>query len=98
LTSTECVSTALQEQLQKNVPLAYDRDDEAIADAWERRLRWAIGGWLIKNTLELEYLWVSETLWRDSPKKEHLEIVAQPQALPFDSSGNLPFGVFNNPR
>lgn len=79
------------------LPLAYDRDDEAIADAMgnagvldgqSARLVW------IKNTLELEYLWVSEALWRDSQEKAHLEFVAQLQPLPFDSSGNLPFGVF----
>jgi hypothetical protein len=79
------------------LPLSYDRDDEAIEDAignagvldgQSARLVW------IKNTLELEYLWVSDALWRDSKEKTHLEIVAQLQPLPFDLSGNLPFGVF----
>jgi hypothetical protein len=83
------------------LPLAYDRDDEAIEDAIgnagvligeSARLVW------IKNTLDLEYLWVSEALWRDSQEKAHLELVTQLQPLPFDLSGNLPLGVFERTR
>jgi hypothetical protein len=43
----------------------------------------------IKNTLELEELEVSESLRPEVEASPRLQILAGPEALPFDSAGNL---------
>jgi hypothetical protein len=80
------------------VPLAYDRDDAAIADAIgnagvidERlaRLVW------IKNTLDLEYICISKPIWECVSDRSKFQAIPPVTALPFDPNGNLPFGIFN---
>lgn len=47
----------------------------------------------IKNTLELEKLWISESLYKvvkEDPKlRERLEVLGEPEEMEFDESGNL---------
>ncbi|MCX8170873.1 MAG: nickel-dependent lactate racemase [Candidatus Bathyarchaeota archaeon] len=47
----------------------------------------------IKNTLELEYMWISESLYeavkRDKDLSESLEILGEPEEMQFDVLGNL---------
>ncbi len=99
MTRINCVTGTTPEK--GRMPLVYDRDDEAVADALgnagvlepaQGRLVW------IKNTLELEYMWVSEALWMaDGPSFPGLKPLTAPLPLPFDSAGLLPFGTFRDP-
>ena len=43
----------------------------------------------IKDTLHLEYIYVSEAMVDDVKKNPNLEIVSEPEALIFDEEGNL---------
>jgi len=47
----------------------------------------------IKNTLELEYMWVSESLCevikQDRELSERIEILGEPEEFQFDVFGNL---------
>jgi hypothetical protein len=43
----------------------------------------------IKNTLELEYLWVSESMMAEVKANSKLEIVSPLQEIPFDARGNM---------
>ncbi|HSR11552.1 MAG TPA: lactate racemase domain-containing protein [Thermodesulfobacteriota bacterium] len=74
------------------IPIAYDRDRDALQDAFdnsgvldpkELRLVW------IKNTLELEYLWAAESMLSEVKKNPNLEVVAPPQEITFDPKGNM---------
>ena len=44
----------------------------------------------IKNTLELGTIQISEALLQEAAANPNLEILSQPEALPFDEQGNLP--------
>ncbi len=74
------------------IPLAYDQDREAlqaafdnsgVLDPQELRLVW------IKNTLELEYLWASQPMLKEAKANPRLEVVSEPQDIPFDLKGNM---------
>jgi len=52
-------------------------------------------GW-IENTLELSMIALSENMRAEISSHPLLEIVEEAHHLPFDSEGNLPFGVFKH--
>jgi hypothetical protein len=80
------------------VPLAYDRDDDAIADAIYNagviNTKYARLAW-IKNTLELEHLYISHAIWDSVADKGKFQLILPESPLPFDAEGNLPFGMFD---
>jgi hypothetical protein len=43
----------------------------------------------IKNTLEIEYMYISENLAELAKQDPTLEIVSEPQKLEFDENGDL---------
>jgi hypothetical protein len=74
------------------VPIAFDKDQDALQAAYDNsgvidpkdlRLVW------IKNTLELEYLWVSEPMLKEAKANSNLEVVSGPQEIPYDKNGNM---------
>ncbi|GIW82075.1 MAG: hypothetical protein KatS3mg105_3882 [Gemmatales bacterium] len=74
------------------IPISFPTDRECIEaglqTCWqpvedERRVA------IIPNTLEVEYLWISEALVDEAKKNEALEVCGELQPLSFDSSGNL---------
>ncbi len=74
------------------IPIAFDKDRDALQAAFDNsgvleppdlRLVW------IKNTLELEYLWVSEAMLGETQGNQNLEVVSGLQEVPFDSAGNM---------
>jgi hypothetical protein len=74
------------------IPIAFDKDRDALQAAFDNsgvldpkdlRLVW------IKNTLEMEYLWATEPMITEVKANPKLEIVAQPQEIPFNGQGNL---------
>ena len=99
-TRVNCVTASVPEK--GRVPLAYDREDQAVADALasvgveqgsEARVVW------IKNTLELERMLVSPSLAAEARDMADLSLEGEPRAMPFDQQGNLPFGLFDpNPE
>jgi hypothetical protein len=75
------------------LPFAFPSDRECIgtglATCWQpdpKAVRLAI----IPNTLELTDLWVSPPLLSEAHKHPSLEVVGEPQPMPFDALGNLP--------
>jgi hypothetical protein len=74
------------------IPIAFDKDRDALQAAYDNsgvidpkdlRLVW------VKNTLELEYLWVSEPMLQEAKANPNLEVVSAPQDIPFDKNGNM---------
>lgn len=74
------------------IPLAYDQDREALQAAFDNsgvmdsndlRLVW------IKNTLEMEYLWASESMLSEAKAHPNLELISRLQDIPFDAAGNM---------
>ena len=74
------------------IPISFEEDREALQAAYDNsgvidpkdlRLVW------IKNTLELEYLWASEPMLKEAKANSNIEMVAEPQAIPFDKNGNM---------
>lgn len=43
----------------------------------------------IPNTLEIGEIWISESMMEDAGKNPQIEIISQPQELPFNDEGNL---------
>ena len=43
----------------------------------------------IPNTLEIGEIWISESMMEDAVKNPQIEIISQPQELPFNDEGNL---------
>ncbi|MCB2226885.1 MAG: hypothetical protein KQH53_09420 [Desulfarculaceae bacterium] len=93
-TRVNCLTAAVPEK--GRVPFTYDRDDEAIADALnsvgledtaQARVVW------IKNTLELERMFISPALAAEAAELGELAGEGPEQAMPFDERGNLPFGL-----
>jgi len=77
------------------LPLAAESDQEAVAIAvrtlWGTppqsvRLAW------IKNTLELETLWVSEPLWAELSRSGTIEALGEPTPIRFTADGSLVVG------
>lgn len=82
-------------------PIHYSSDRECL-----ERISLTVGkhnmtdvrlGW-IQNTLELSLVALSENMRAEIEKNPLLEIVAEAHDLPFDSDGNLPFGIFAQSR
>ncbi|MCX5907900.1 MAG: lactate racemase domain-containing protein [Deltaproteobacteria bacterium] len=74
------------------IPLAFDQDREALQAAFDNsgvlnppdlRLVW------VKNTLELEYLWASESMMSEVKSNPNLEVISPMQEIPFDARGNM---------
>ncbi len=74
------------------IPIAFEKDRDALQAAFDNsgvldskdlRLVWT------KNTLELEYLWASESMLPEVKANPSLEVVSAPQDIPFDSAGNM---------
>jgi Lactate racemase N-terminal domain len=74
------------------VPISFDKDRDALQAAFDNsgvleaqdlRLVW------IKNTLEMEYLWASESMLKEAKANPNLEVVSGLQDVPFDGGGNL---------
>jgi len=77
---------------RSKLPLSFPTDRECIetgyATCWQPhrdQVRMAI----IPNTLELEYLWVTQPLLEEARANKQLEVSGNLQALPFDAAGNL---------
>ena len=74
------------------IPMAFESEREAlrtaafmtgIDDPKDFRIIW------IKNTLELEQMYVSEALLDEIENKSFLKIISGPSAIKFDNTGNL---------
>ncbi|MCL2060177.1 MAG: nickel-dependent lactate racemase [Oscillospiraceae bacterium] len=50
----------------------------------------------IKNTLHMEYMYVSEALAARAREHASIDVVGGPRALNFDSAGNIDFNVWDN--
>jgi hypothetical protein len=74
------------------IPISFEKDREALQAAFDKsgvldpkdlRLVW------IKNTLEVEYLWASESMLKEAKGNGNLEVVSGLQEVPFDKNGNM---------
>ncbi|MBM4307773.1 MAG: DUF362 domain-containing protein [Deltaproteobacteria bacterium] len=74
------------------IPIFFERDQDVLSTAHDNsgvlnpkdlRIVWA------KNTLELEYLYVSLPLLKEVRSNPRLEILSDPFEFPFDQNGNL---------
>jgi hypothetical protein len=74
------------------IPISFEKDREALQAAFDNsgvldpkdlRLVW------IKNTLEVEYLWASESMLKEAKGNGNLEVVSGLQEVPFDKNGNM---------
>jgi hypothetical protein len=74
------------------IPISFDKDRDALQAAFdnsgvldpkELRLVW------IKNTLEMEYLWATESMLKEAKANPNLEVVSGLQDVPFDRAGNM---------
>lgn len=75
------------------LPMALESDRAAIRAAL--RCNWGVPPEearlaRVPNTLELEYVYVSESLLEQVRGMEGVEVVGEPEELPFDAEGNLP--------
>lgn len=74
------------------IPMIADNDQEAIGVMLRTCVRVEKGKErviYIKNTLDLEEIWVSEEVLRDISNVEGVEVVGELQDMQFDSEGNL---------
>jgi hypothetical protein len=74
------------------IPIAFEQDREALQAAFDNsgvlnstdlRLVW------IKNTLEMEYLWASESMLKEAKANPKVEVVSGLRGIPLDASGNM---------
>jgi hypothetical protein len=74
------------------IPISFEQDREALQAAFDNsgvldpkdlRLVW------VKNTLELEYLWASESMLKEAKANSNIEVVSGAQEIPFDKGGNM---------
>jgi hypothetical protein len=82
-------STFLQ---RASIPIVMENDKEALSAAL--RANWGVESEKarivrIPNTLQLEYLYVSESLLPEIKQLKHVEILEQPQEIQFDDQGYL---------
>ncbi|MFN4257665.1 MAG: lactate racemase domain-containing protein [Gemmataceae bacterium] len=77
---------------RSKLPFSFPNDRECLETGlktcWQPhldRIRLAI----IPNTLELSELWVSAPLYGEARTRSDLEVLGEPQPLPFDTAGNL---------
>ena len=97
-TRINCVTASVPEK--GRIPITHEHDLPAVGDALASagvadpaaaRLVW------IKNTLELSYLWVSAALREEASDLGALRRLSEFGPLPFDPSGDLPFGTHRPP-
>lgn len=43
----------------------------------------------LKNTLHLDEIWISESMWEEARQRPDIEVLHEPQEWPFDEHGNL---------
>ncbi len=95
-TKINCVTASVPEK--GRIPLAYERDEDAIKDALScaglkdpaaARLVW------IKNTLALGTFWISEALAGDVQTTDGVSMETGFSPFPLDEDGNLPFNTFD---
>jgi len=92
VTEINCITANAPEKAQ--IPIALDSDRQALETALAN-----VGVWLpetlraawISNTAELEHLAVSPALAAEADGSGKLQTIGRPFALPFDSSGDLPW-------
>jgi hypothetical protein len=91
-TKINCITASVPEK--GRIPIVYDRDDRAVADALSSagirdpaaaRLVW------IRNTLALERFRISEALAADAAQTGDVVLETGFSPLPFDADGRLPF-------
>ena len=96
-TRVNCITAAVPEK--GRIPLTYDDDAAAVTDALHTvgvfdsraaRVVW------IKNTLELERMFVSQALAQEAETMDNITVQGEPAGMPFDGKGNLPFGLFSS--
>ncbi|MCB2190804.1 MAG: DUF2088 domain-containing protein [Deltaproteobacteria bacterium] len=94
-TRVNCITASVPEK--GRIPLAYDHDKGAVIDALntigvddpsQARVVW------IKNTLELERMFVSQALMEEAEAMEEITLEGELRDMPFDDEGNMPFGLF----
>lgn len=77
---------------RSQLPFAFPNDraciEVGLETCWQPN-RDAVRMAVIPNTLEVEELWVSVPLVEEARQRPHLEVTGEPQALPFDATGNL---------
>jgi len=90
VTAINCLTGACPEK--GRIPLTMDSDKEAIAAALticgpiepkDARLVW------VKNTLELDYFYISEALISEINENTNLKVMSNFTEFPFDDEGNL---------
>lgn len=96
-TRINCITATAPEK--GRIPFIYKVDRLAIedgietagcTDSSEARIIW------IKNTLELDCMWLSESLSDDLKLIPDIELLTNFLPMPFDDAGNLPFGYFRH--
>ena len=96
-TRINCVTASAPEK--GRIPITYAADLPAVEDglasagvhqAETARLVW------VKNTLELERMWISAALLEEAKAMANLELVKGPVEFPLDDGGNLPFGTLTH--
>ncbi len=89
-TYVNCITAMTPED--GRVPIFFEKDREALSaahnnsgvfDPKDLRILW------IKNTLELEYLYASQPLFKEALSNSKLDVLSKPFDFPFDDSGNL---------
>lgn len=80
-----------------NIPPTFDTDKEAISTAlgtFKRIKTEQVKVVRIKNTLELEKVYISEVLLKEAEGRADIEIVGSPEQMSFDAEGNLLEGEY----
>ena len=71
------------------IPITLENDRECLSAALEQHEPGNAKIIRIKNTLELEELYISENLAETAKKRTDLEITGQPEDIKFDENGNI---------
>lgn len=72
------------------IPITLENDRECLRVALEKQEPGTAKIIRIKNTLELEELYVSENFANEVRNRENLEIMGEPEEVRFDRDGNIP--------
>ncbi|MFC1540822.1 DUF362 domain-containing protein [Candidatus Latescibacterota bacterium] len=71
------------------LPITLETDSLCVTTALNKHTEGTARIVRIKNTLELEELYISEPLLEEAEHRENLEITGEPEEMKFDSDGNL---------
>jgi len=77
---------------RSRIPMVFDTDKEAIEVGL--KTIWNLPGVsprivIIKNTLKLDEMYVSEAIWREIKNKESISSIGDWESIEFDQSGEL---------